>query len=271
MPYWRAENFGGRFGRAGARVATAASGAVADGPQPGRRTGRRRPRFHAVVALIILAFMIVGFGVELPKYVLHPRVSFPPILLYHSIAFIGWMLLYVVQTLLIQARQVRLHRTLGLLGVALALVMPPLGIATAIIMRRFDILTFHSPDVPHDLAFLATTFADILAFTPCAWLGIALRKRPEYHRRLMFLSIASIAEAGFGRLPFAGLGTWFYIGNLPLFAAGVIHDRLTRGHVHPVFRWGVPLILLDEGIAMTLWLLHPAWWVAICRWMTGIG
>ncbi len=148
--------------------------------------------------------------------------------------------------------------------------MPPLGAATAIVMRRFDVLTFHSTDVPRDLAFLSTTLGDIVAFTPCAWLAIAWRKRSDRHRRLMFLSIACVAETGFGRMPIPGVTTWFFLSNVAFFAAGIAHDKLTLGRVHPVFLWGVPLIMLDEGLAMYLWQVHPAWWVAVCGWLTGI-
>lgn len=237
---------------------------------PIRRAGWR-PRFHLSMALFIFLAMLGGFYGELPKYVLHPKVHFPGILAVHSLAFCSWMLLYLAQTVLVQARNIRLHRLLGWAGLGLAIIMPPLGIATAIVMRRFDILAFHSHNVPRDLAFLATPLADILAFTPCAWLGILWRKRPAYHRRLMFLAMASIAEAGFGRLPIPGASTWFFLSNLMLFGMAVLHDLWTSGRLHPVFVWGVPLILLDEGIAMYLWLAHPAWWLAICTSLTGIS
>lgn len=251
-----------------ANVATAT--AAASGPQH-RRTGRRRSRFHLAAALVIAALMVVGLGYEVPKYVLRPSVHRPPLLIVHSIVFVGWMTVYVMQTSLVQAGHVRLHRTLGWLGAALALVMPPLGIATAIVMRRLDLSVFPSTDFARDLGFLAAPFSDIVAFTPCAWAGIALRRRPDYHRRLMFLSTASIAEAGFGRLPIPGMATWFFLGNLLLYAVAIIHDRLTLGHVHQVYRRWVPMLVLNECVAMYLWLVHPAWWLATCRWLIGIS
>lgn len=229
-----------------------------------------RSRFHVIAALVLAVSMVAGFYFDLSKYVIHPKVRFPAILGVHSAVFVAWMVLYLTQTVLIQARQVRLHRTLGGLGLVLALAMPPLGIATAIVMRRFDVVTFHSRDVSLDLAFLSTPLADIIAFTPCAWIGIALRKRRDYHARLMFLAIASVAETGFGRLPIPGATKWFFASNLAFYAAGMLHDRLTIGHVHKVYRIAVPLIVLDEAVAMVLWLAHPAWWLATCHWLTGV-
>jgi hypothetical protein len=234
-----------------------------------RRASRRSP-FHVTIALIIAASMVAGFYFDLSKYVIHPSVRFPGILAVHSAVFVAWMLVYLAQTLLIQTGRWRIHRKLGWTGLALAVVMPPLGIATAVIMRRFDLLTFHSQDLSRDLAFLATPLADIVAFTPCAWLGIAWRKRPDRHSRLMFLAIATVAETGFGRLPIPGATQWFYLSNIAFYAAAIIHDRVTLGRVHKVFVWAVPLIVLDEALAMYLWLDHPAWWLAICKWLTGI-
>jgi hypothetical protein len=232
---------------------------------------RGRIRFHLAIALILTASMIFGFYFDLPKYLLHPTVRFPAILAVHSVVFVAWLFLYLVQTLLVQTRNVGLHRALGWFCLVLAVIMPPLGIATAIVMRRFDLLHFPSQDVPRDLAFLAAPLADIVAFAPCAWLGIALRKRREEHSRLMFLSIASIADAGLSRIPIPGLGKWFFLSNLLLYAAGIVHDRLTLGYVHKVFAWGVPLIVLTEAFAFYLWQGHPDWWLAICGSLTGIG
>lgn len=232
---------------------------------------RGRSRFHAAVALVLLGSMVAGFYFDLPKYVTHRTLHFPAILSFHAAFFVGWMLLYVAQTLLVQANNVTLHKRLGWLGVGLAAIIPPLGIATAVIMRRFDLQTFPSHDLPLDLAFLSTTTADIVAFTPCAWLGIMLRKRRDYHSRLMFLSIATVADTGFSRLPLPGMNVWFFASNVAFYLAGIAHDRWTLGRVHKVYRWGVPLIVSNELFAMYLWRVHPGWWVAVCGWLTGIG
>jgi hypothetical protein len=253
-------------------VATAAATEleVTAGARPTARA-RGRLRFHLAITLILAASIIFGFYFDLPKYVLHPTLSFPAILAVHSVVFVAWLFLYLAQTLLVQTRNVGLHRLLGWFGLGLALIMPPVGVATAIVMRRFDLLHIPSQDLPRDLAYLSAPLADLIAFTPCAWLGIALRKRPDYHSRLMFLSLASIADAGLGRIPIPGASKFFFLSNLAFFAAGIVHDRLTLGHVHKVLAWGVPLILLDEAFAFYLWQWHPQWWLAICGAVTGLN
>jgi hypothetical protein len=252
-------------------VATAAKELkTSAGTRPESRA-RGRLRFHFAIALILVGSMVSGFYFDLPKYVLHRTLHFPAVLAVHSAVFSAWMLLYLTQTLLVQTRNVRVHRTLGWFGLVLAGVMPPLGIATAIVMRRFDLLNIPSQNVPLDLAFLAGPLGDIIAFTSCAWLGIALRKRRDYHSRLMFLSIASVADTGFSRIPIPGGGKWVYLCNLTFYIAGIAHDRKTLGHVHKVFLWGVPLLLLNEAFAAYLWQAHPHWWLAVCSSLVGVG
>jgi hypothetical protein len=245
-------------------------GAQAPPPRP-KPVGRGRSSFYLTMALLIAALMVAGLSYDVPKYILHPTVHRPALLAIHSAVFVAWMALYVVQSILVYVRNVRLHRTLGWIGLVLAVIMPPLGIATALVMRRFDLSVFPSSNIPRDLGFLAAPLSDMVAFTSCAWAGIALRRRPDYHRRLMFLSTASIAEAGFGRLPIPGMATWFFLGNLLFYAAAILHDRLTLGYVHKVYRWAVPLLILNEALAMYLWLAHPGLWLAICRWSINIG
>lgn len=41
--------------------------------------------------------------------------------------------------------------------------------------------------------------------------------------------------------------------------------------MHKVFVWAVPLIVLEEALAMYLWLDHRAWWLAACKWLIRIA
>ena len=63
---------------------------------------------------------------------LHAPSPRPAIVYLHAIVFSAFVALFVVQSVLIRARNVRWHRRLGVLGVALGAAMPVLGLATAI-------------------------------------------------------------------------------------------------------------------------------------------
>jgi len=89
------------------------------------------------------------------------------------------------------------HRFLGWFGAGLAAVMVPMGIAIAIIMTRFDAVVLHQSGTD---AFLAIPLYGILAFGVIIALGIYWRRRPEFHRRLMFVATCGLMDAPLDRL-----------------------------------------------------------------------
>ena len=86
------------------------------------------------------------------------------------------------------------------------------GIATAIVMRRFD-MRFEPADVAGPAAFLIVPFWDITCFTVFFWLAVKWRKKPELHRRLMLIATCALTAAAWGRMPNQTFAfVWFYSG-----------------------------------------------------------
>jgi Na+-transporting NADH:ubiquinone oxidoreductase subunit NqrD len=95
-------------------------------------------RFYAQIAVVPTLFIVVGF---LRTYYLRFLSDLPPLVKLvqlHGIVFTGWLVLFVVQTQLIAAHRVDLHRRLSILGAVLAVCIVVLGVATA----------FHTATVP---------------------------------------------------------------------------------------------------------------------------
>ena len=91
-------------------IATGQSAPLAAGPEWRRWLSRNFP--HAM-AWFILAVVTWGFSYTVGKRLLHPAVA-PPLIVYvHGTLFYAWCLLLLVQTALVQQRQVARHRTLG--------------------------------------------------------------------------------------------------------------------------------------------------------------
>ncbi len=93
-----------------------------------QRPAVRGSRFFAVSAILIAGLVVLSF----PLTYFIPLVSgskhFTLLRHLHGLAFFGWIALYVVQTRLVRTGNVRLHRELGMAGVALAGAMLPLGL-----------------------------------------------------------------------------------------------------------------------------------------------
>ena len=155
--------------------------------------------------------------------------------------------------------------------------MPVFGIATGIVMRRFDVIHFN------DYAtFIAVILWDMLAFSTLFLFAVLWRKRPEYHRRLMFLATCGLMDAGFSRFPLIALtftsvpNFWadfrgLYIGVIALMLIAMTRDLIVQRRVHIVYRVAVPLIVAGQLLAVALSDVPPAFWTTLSRRLVGVG
>jgi hypothetical protein len=140
-------------------------------------------RFYFLMSLMVAALVGVGFGPTISARLIHPSIPRLLILYVHVTVFTGWVILFIVQTMLISRRNVTIHRKLGWLGAALGVLIPLLGSATAVAMGRMDL---HPTNA--QAAFLMISFYDMAAFgITFAW-ALNWRNRPEFHRRLMLIA-----------------------------------------------------------------------------------
>lgn len=235
---------------------------------PPRRAGRSS--FHFILALVIAALVFIGFGTEAGEFFFHSKLHYPLVLHFHAAAATGWLALYVVQTGLVRFGHTRWHRKLGVAGVALACAMIPLGFTTAFTMRHFDILSTpsHTP-LPGRIAFVAIPLKGIICFTALVIPALLLRKHRAVHSRLMFLTTATIANAGYARLPIDSLSLpdWLLYAS---YAAAIIWDLYTTGRIAKVYWIAVPPLIAANMFAEYLAFGCPAWWVALVRPLVGV-
>ena len=199
----------------------------------------REDRIPSAVWLGILwVGMIAGFGLDAKSFL----GQHPPLLLHaHAAVFTIWMFLLTAQILLVVRNRVDLHRKLGwfLVGWACLMgVMGPVGVYTALMM------TVRSQG-PFPYPFFAVHAVDIGGFLVLLAIGIAIRKNPAAHKRMMILSTVALADPGFSRAigylypadPKTPLLNFVYIfyGNVLLVALMLGWDlwkgRLIRSHV----------------------------------------
>jgi hypothetical protein len=112
--------------------------------------------------------------------------SIPLIVHLHAAAFSAWILLLVAQVSLVMTGRVAVHRRLGSLAVGLIPVMVITGLLTAVRGGR-DGWNPGGP-FPDALGFMIVGVADIAVFTGLASAGLAWRRRPDLHKRLMVLA-----------------------------------------------------------------------------------
>lgn len=222
--------------------------------------------FYVAMAIIIAAVVAYGFSNTVVDNLfrpIQPKVARPAILYVHAALFVSWIALFVSQTSLIRARNLRLHRRLGVAGAFLAAAMFLVGFTTAIVMRKFRIA--HDPsDTP---AFLSIPFGDLFSFSAAVALGVWWRKWPEYHRRLMLFATIVLTGAAFARFPLAIMNNpwFFYSGTDLLLVVVCIRELIVNRRIHPVFLYGLPAVMCVEYGGVWLFVHKPAAWLAICN------
>jgi len=230
--------------------------------------------FYSGVALAAALLTFTGFG---PTFYFRffdggPRatisgIPFSPVYYVHAALFTSWVVLFVVQTTLVATRRVGVHRRLGVFGGILAAAMIVAGVVAGVYTARHG----GAPTGIAPLAFLIVPLGDMAMFGPLVAAAILMRRDKEAHKRLMLLAYASLLPA-----PVARMRALLIFGPLMSFAlgyaiavAGAIYDRVSRGRVHRVYKWGVPLLFLS--VPVRLIVMNTSAWRAFAQFLVDLA
>lgn len=231
---------------------------------PARTKAARDRRFFLWTSVAVAAVAFAGFS---RSYYLRPLFFDAPLTWVfhaHGAVLTAWIALLVGQTALVSARRTDLHRRLGVAGGVVAVLVVVSGYAALITAARRG---FAAP-VP-TLVFLAIPFFDLVVFTALCGTGLALRRSPAAHKRLMLLSTIALLPAAVARLPnvlAAGPPAFFGLSDL-LVVAMLVHDRRSRGRLHPATVVG-GLLLVGSQVGR-LAVSGTGAWQAFARWLVG--
>lgn len=226
------------------------------------REARSEERFFFTLTAIMAAILVAGFSFNLAA----GRSSFDVPLVYHLHAFVffGWLALQLAQTGLAAAGNFGLHRRLGWLAVLWLPMMVVMGVAITLeSMHRTGGPFFFDAN-----EFLISNPLGLMAFAGTVIAAIVLRKRTDWHRRLMLGALASILGPGIGRLlPMPLLMPWAWeVSNLfGLIFVGIaaLGDRRRYGKAHPA--WLVVALVAVGWIALGQVLAYSDWGVALTQ------
>ena len=202
------------------------------------RSGMRRADdiFFTAMSLLMLVIVLVGFA---PSYFLRGAVfaHLPSLLVHlHGAVFSTWIILFVIQSSLISAGNIRLHRKLGVLGAVVAGLMVVLGVLAPFgTLRRAAVLpSFFTP-----ASFLIGNVIGILIFGAFVAVAICKRNSPKVHKRIMFIANTMLMPPALGRMPFMDAHPYL-IGLIPL-------GMILALFVFDLFTWRRPLAVTVIG------------------------
>jgi hypothetical protein len=242
----------------------------ATAPAAARRLRLADHRFYAGACAAAFAIVFAGFARTYYLRVLFGQPPLPWLLHLHGALMTSWFVLFFVQTRLIASHLVHLHRRLGIFGGVLAGLIVIIGSTVAIRATARDV---HLPGSggPPPLVFMGFILAALLVFAVLVGAALVLRRRRDYHKRLMLLSCLSMIGPGLTRIPlerfpaalaFLKSGGWaglFSLDAMVLYAC-IAWDTARHRRLHPAFVGGGLLIIMVEDLPF-IWhfLSTPIW------------
>jgi hypothetical protein len=202
-------------------------------------------RFFAWFAVSVALLVFVGFS---RTYYLHTFFKTPELTIFlhiHAAVMTGWIVLFAAQTFLITSNRTHIHRVLGSFGAGYAVLVLLMGCTATVLSARREVLA-HSQFVSSFLTVLALELTQMALFASLVLLGVWLRNRTAYHKRLMLLATFCILPNPIVRLfIWAGVGSNIVILSVwaLLVIAVILFDSIRIRRVHPAFGVGAPLII----------------------------
>jgi hypothetical protein len=218
------------------------------------------------MSLRLTAIVISGFSRTVNASLLHASPPRPLLLWIDGAAFSTWIIFFIAQSALVRLKKVSVHRLLGWFGAGLATVMVVLGLIIAVVITRFDTVALHLKDIA---SFLSVPFVDMLIFGSCIALVIYFRKKPEYHRRLVFIATCQLMDAPLGRDDFIFNHALFFPVLDFLILLGIARDLIVDKRVHKVYLYGLPAMIVLQSFAVYTWRTNPTWWQTITQAIIG--
>lgn len=159
--------------------------------------------FFVGAAGVMVVFTFIGFSEFYLHGMAHPnRPIAPPIkalVIGHGVSMSVWLGLLLLQPILIQSHQTKLHMRMGIFGAILAAVSLVLGTLVAVRSAQVapaDNIVWGLEPKP----FMAIPFLTILLFGAFVAAGVAFRRKPRIHRSMMVVGTLAATSAAISRI-----------------------------------------------------------------------
>lgn len=245
---------------------------------------RANPRldrlFFSALAVLMLATVFVGFAqsyylygiIPLPRWKHGFAPPHPAIVHVHGLVLSAWFILLLVQTSLVSARRLRVHRRLGIAGVVLAVFVVLVGFAVVCehMARAF---APGDPKIAGHAGGSFTTVFDLIIFAVLIAVAFLYRHRPAIHKRLIMIgSLGLLPPALMRAPPIHGSASLAFDISYGVLIAMMLFDVASRRKVHPATLCGAVLYvaLRNEPLNAVL-SANTGWWLALATQAQSLG
>lgn len=208
----------------------------------------RKSPFFTILGLMMLALAIGGFWPQYFSAVTGRAAQASThfwLIHVHAALFTGWLIIYVSQATLIMTGQARTHLKMGPWLAGYGFATAAVGLYAAGLLA--DRLGQRQNDFEAAAAFVFFPVIDMVYFAAFLATAVIYRKRPDLHKRAMFLATFSIAVVGLGRLVgrtgFDSIFVWQPLNLAPLLIA-IVYDLFICRKVYPIVAVGLAVHLI---------------------------
>jgi len=214
----------------------------------------RATLFYLGFGLVGLVVVALGFGVTYVVPMARRTFSAPWFVHLHGASALSWIVLIIVQAKLVRGRRTPLHRRLGQIALPLALVVWASGIATAVWAAERDLPELGTASTSG----LGGTVIGLTLYLLLVIAALAMRLRPDWHKRLVMLATIQVLWPAFSRLrhllpAVPNPEIWFalVLAYLPILVAA-LRDRWVYGKIHPVWLFVAPAVVVEQSVEFAL-------------------
>ena len=188
----------------------------------------------------------------------------------HAVVMTVWVAYFSAQIALVRARSVRLHRTLGTAGVALAALVLVSGMAVAI---NRHLVQRGAPKGVTPEGFFAIPLAEMLLFALFFGGAIYFRKRATEHKTLMLMTALDFLPPAIGRIPLLPPELRIVqVFGIPALLALACFGWHTWKHRRPNAVFAAAVLVQLASYPLVIFLARDATWIAfVGRLMLAAG
>jgi hypothetical protein len=158
-------------------------------PSPTGRKGRpwardRLQPFYLSIGVVALGAIAVGFSTTYFGPMARREFHGPLIVHIHGLFALSWIVLFMTQSLLVREGATKVHMRLGIAGLPIAVGV----LVTGMMVAHWTVVRDLRTRGTAALSGGAGTFTSLLLFLAFAAAALAMRRKPDWHKRLMLLA-----------------------------------------------------------------------------------
>jgi len=182
----------------------------------------------------------------------------------HGVVMSLWVVYFAAQIALVRSKNIKLHMKMGMAGLALAVLVVVVGLATA---YDAQLVRASAPPWINPHSFFLYPVSDMVLFVILFAGAISYRKRPAEHKSLMLLTAINFLPAALFRVsPVPDQSTILWAFGVPNLLAVLCLVWLTVKHrkLNKIFAAGVSLLIVALPLRIVIsesepWLRFVAW------------